>query len=42
MLVAGSERIRSELGWKPRKPGLEEMVADAWAFAEAHPNGYSE
>jgi UDP-glucose 4-epimerase len=42
MLVAGSERIRSELGWTPRKPGLEEMVADAWAFAQAHPNGYSE
>jgi UDP-glucose 4-epimerase len=42
MLVAGSERIRAELGWKPRKPGLEEMVADAWAFAEAHPNGYSD
>ena len=42
MLVASSDRIRSELGWKPRKPTLEEMVADAWAFAQAHPNGYSE
>jgi UDP-glucose 4-epimerase len=42
MLVAASDRIRSELGWQARKPGLEEMVADAWAFAQAHPNGYSE
>ena len=42
MLVAASDRIRSELGWEPHKPGLEEMVADAWAFAKAHPNGYSE
>jgi UDP-glucose 4-epimerase len=42
MLVASSDRIRSELGWEPRKPALEEMVADAWAFAQAHPNGYSE
>ena len=42
MLVAASERIRSELGWEPRKPALEEMVADAWAFAQAHPHGYSE
>ena len=42
MLVAASDRIRSELGWEPRKPALEEMVADAWAFAQAHPNGYSE
>ncbi|MGO9495489.1 MAG: UDP-glucose 4-epimerase GalE [Solirubrobacteraceae bacterium] len=42
MLVASSDRIRSELGWEPRKPALEEMVADAWAFAQAHPDGYSE
>jgi UDP-glucose 4-epimerase len=42
MLVAASERIRSELGWTPRKPALEAMVADAWAFARAQPNGYSE
>jgi UDP-glucose 4-epimerase len=41
-LVAASDRIRSELGWKPSKPELEKMVADAWAFAQAHPNGYSE
>ena len=40
-LVASSELIRAELGWKPGK-ALEEMVADAWAFAQAHPNGYSE
>jgi UDP-glucose 4-epimerase len=42
MLVAASERIRSELGWEARKPGLEQIVADAWAFAQARPSGYSE
>ena len=42
MLVAASDRIRSELGWTARKPELEAMVADAWEFAQAHPNGYSE
>jgi UDP-glucose 4-epimerase len=42
MLVAASQRIRAELGWEPRKPGLEEIVADAWAFAQSHPQGYSE
>jgi UDP-glucose 4-epimerase len=42
MLVAASDRIRSELGWQPQKPGLEQIVADAWAFARAHPSGYSE
>jgi UDP-glucose 4-epimerase len=41
MLVAASERIRAELGWEARKPGLEQIVADAWAFAQAHPHGYS-
>jgi UDP-glucose 4-epimerase len=42
MLVAASDRIRSELGWEPSKAGLEQIVADAWAFARAHPHGYSE
>jgi UDP-glucose 4-epimerase len=42
MLVAAGELIRSELGWKPEKPELERIVADAWAFAQAHPHGYSE
>jgi UDP-glucose 4-epimerase len=40
-LVAASELIRSELGWEARKPQLEEIVADAWAFARSHPRGYS-
>lgn len=42
VLVAASERIRSELGWEPRKPDLETMIADAWAFAQAHPDGYDD
>ena len=40
-LVAASDLIRAELGWEARKPELEQIIADAWAFAEAHPNGYS-
>jgi len=42
MLVAASDRIRSELGWQARKPGLAQMVGDAWAFAQARPEGYSQ
>ena len=42
MLVAASERIRSELGWKPQKPELSRIVADAWTFARARPQGYSD
>jgi UDP-glucose 4-epimerase len=41
MLVAASDRIRAELGWEPRKPALADMVADAWAFAQARPHGYA-
>jgi UDP-glucose 4-epimerase len=39
-LVSASERIRRELGWTPRKPAVADMIADAWAFAQAHPHGY--
>jgi UDP-glucose 4-epimerase len=42
ILVAASELIRAELGWKPEKADLEEIVADAWAFFQAHPKGYSD
>lgn len=40
VLVASSEKIRSELGWVPRKPDLATIVADAWAWLQAHPDGY--
>jgi UDP-glucose 4-epimerase len=39
-LVAGADRARAELGWEPRK-SLEEMITDAWAWREAHPDGYA-
>ena len=42
MLVASSDRIRAELGWSARKPELERMIGDAWAFIQARPDGYSE
>jgi UDP-glucose 4-epimerase len=42
MLVAAGARIRNELGWEPRKSELQEMIGDAWRFAQAQPEGYSE
>jgi UDP-glucose 4-epimerase len=39
-LVASSDKIREELGWKPEKPELEAMISDAWAWMQAHPDGY--
>ncbi len=41
-LVAGSERIRAELGWAPRHGDLREIVESAWAWHRAHPHGYGD
>ncbi|MGD1020851.1 MAG: UDP-glucose 4-epimerase GalE [Verrucomicrobiia bacterium] len=39
-LVAGSERIRQELGWRPKYAQLEVIVQHAWNWRKANPNGY--
>ncbi len=39
-LVASSDKIRTELGWKPEKPGIEAMISDAWDWMREHPKGY--
>ena len=41
-LVASSEKIRADLGWKPQKPELEAMISDAWTWMREHPRGYDE
>jgi UDP-glucose 4-epimerase len=41
-LVASSEKIRAELGWKPRVPDLSEIVASAWEWHRSHPRGYGD
>ncbi len=41
VLVASSRRARRELGWQPKHSSLEQMLADAWAWREAHPSGYA-
>ena len=40
-LVAANARARELLGWEPRR-GLDEMIADAWAWHRAHPDGYGD
>jgi UDP-glucose 4-epimerase len=42
VLVASSRRARRELGWQPQHSTLEQMLADAWAWREAHPSGYAD
>ena len=40
VLVARASRAAEILGWRPARPGLEEMVASAWSWRQAHPRGY--
>jgi UDP-glucose 4-epimerase len=40
LLVAGSDKIRRELGWQPRYPHLHDIVHSAWEWHRAHPHGY--
>jgi UDP-glucose 4-epimerase len=39
-LVASADRIRSELGWEPKFPDLDTIIASAWEWHSSHPNGY--
>ena len=40
-LIASSEKIMSELGWKPRVEDLEKIIATAWNWHRKHPDGFS-
>jgi UDP-glucose 4-epimerase len=36
-LIASSEKIRHELGWSPRYPRLDDILASAWAWHSGRP-----
>ena len=40
VLVASSEKIKSELGWSPRFQDLRAIIESAWKWMQAHPEGY--
>ncbi len=40
VLIASSKKIRRELGWQPRFPDLQSIVASAWQWHRTHPDGY--
>lgn len=42
VLVASSEKIQAELGWQPQYMKLETIIADAWQWHKARPNGYGD
>ncbi|MFH1132912.1 MAG: UDP-glucose 4-epimerase GalE [Nanoarchaeota archaeon] len=39
VLVASAEKIRKDLGWKPRH-GLKSIISSAWDWHRSHPDGY--
>ena len=40
VLYASAERIRADFGWTPARPDIDTIVADAWRWHSAHPNGF--
>ena len=40
-LVASLEKARQQLGWKPEKTDIDDIVQDAWNWHQVHPNGYA-
>jgi UDP-glucose 4-epimerase len=42
ILIASSDKIRRELGWKPRFQDLGEIIESAWRWHHNHPGGYLE
>jgi UDP-glucose 4-epimerase len=39
-LVASAVKALKELGWKPKFPKIEDIVASAWEWHRKYPNGY--
>ncbi len=39
-LVSGGTRARDLLGWTPQRPGIGDIVSDAWNFMRRFPDGY--
>ena len=41
-LFADARKVRDELGWSARYTEIDSIVATAWKWIKAHPNGYGE
>ena len=42
VLIASSEKARRELGWRPRRESVEDVVRSAWRWHRSHPDGYGD
>lgn len=40
VLIASPDKIMRDLGWNPRHSELDQIIASAWRWHQAHPNGY--
>jgi UDP-glucose 4-epimerase len=40
VLIASSETIKQELGWRPEKQSLSAIIESAWDWILEHPDGY--
>ena len=40
VLYASAERIRTDFGWRPSRPDIDTIVADAWQWHSTHPHGF--
>ena len=41
-LVASSDKIKRDLGWRPKHDNLREIISSAWDWHRSHPNGYED
>jgi UDP-glucose 4-epimerase len=41
ILIASSDKIKSELGWQPQYQDLRVIIESAWRWMLAHPDGYT-
>ena len=42
ILIASSDKIKSELGWQPQFQDLRMIIDSAWRWMSSHPNGYAD
>jgi len=42
VLIASSEKARRELGWRPKRESVEDVVRSAWRWHRSHPDGYGD
>jgi len=41
-LIASSEKIQRELGWKPKYQAIDRIIESAWAWHQRNPGGYGD